>query len=335
MPHTRLYGDDAVECEGSIAELPVGKLIEFCGQHRITGTLDVIAWGRKGFIRLQSGAITDATFAKLRGAEAVEAIGGLRDGLFRLTQALPLVTRKDNLAGQVSIRDVMRQCKQHHLSCRITIIHDREQALLVFHAGTIHRIDIDGQPVTRAERLLAQFEQGCVRIEALPFAALRQPPVSAPSKTTRPPSAEEPLHNANTDLIDRPEKRQADEPSTQDRSRAITQPKRPPLDTAAAPDPSHDLSQSPPSPRPSSSLSPSSLSPSSLSPSPLPSSPLSSSSGSSLGDPTEIVEHPRTNATNIPLRSIHTRRRSVFLGVLLAVGILLALVVVGFLAARL
>ncbi|WP_428262613.1 hypothetical protein [Haliangium sp.] len=193
MGRRRAYRDSLTGLEGSLYDLALGKLLDICRYQRLTGTVRLLSWGRRGHVRVRAGVVEEAAFGGLEGERAVAEMGTLRDGTFELEQELPELVRSPRCDGstgrRLSLREVMEQCQAGSLSCRLRAQHGRQQASLRYRAGKLEQVEIDGvahDPA--AASMLAHFGNSPVRVEPLSFSIRTPVTVRSGELTERVPS---------------------------------------------------------------------------------------------------------------------------------------------------
>lgn len=180
MGRRRARREPPTGIEGSLCYLPARRLVDICRRQRLTGTLRVTSWDRRGRVLVRAGEIVEASYGALRGPQALAEMQALRDGTFELRQALPGLASAPQRAGQVALPAVMAECRERALGCRIAVSAHGRQAALTYRAGALEELRVDGAAAAldhrAAEQALAPFAHGLVRVEALPV-VLHEPAV--------------------------------------------------------------------------------------------------------------------------------------------------------------
>lgn len=180
--------------DGSLCDHPPRKLLDLCQRQRVTGTLQIVSWGRKGRIELRAGQIMTAAYGPIEGSGAVPELLALRDGMFELHQELPRLPTGPG-AARVGLAAVMQQCRERALSCRIHASSRGQRAIVTYRAGELERAELDGVVLDAASSTtaLAPFEHAQLQVDGLPISldvapgpAPAQRPGTAP---TRPASS--------------------------------------------------------------------------------------------------------------------------------------------------
>jgi hypothetical protein len=156
--------------DGSLCDHPPRKLFDLCQRQRVTGTLQILSWGRKGRIELRAGQIMTAAYGPIEGSGAVPELLALRDGTFELRQELPRLP-VGNGAARVGLAAVMQQCRERALSCRIQASTRGQRATVIYRAGELERAELDGVALdaTSSTTALAPFEHAQLQIDPLPI----------------------------------------------------------------------------------------------------------------------------------------------------------------------
>lgn len=168
----RGYGHDDTRkgIDGSLSDVSVCKLLDTCREHRITGALRIMSWGRPGVIQMRAGRVEQAFFGTLHGDEAVNELMSLRDGLFDVLQELPDLSKAPSPSpGRTLLSALLQQCRQRALTCDIVLIRDRERAELCCRGGAIVHTWINGVRHAGEPRELRRFEHACARVDPVPL----------------------------------------------------------------------------------------------------------------------------------------------------------------------
>lgn len=168
----RGYGHDDTRkgIDGSLSDVSVCKLLDTCREHRITGALRIMSWGRPGVIQMRAGRIEQAFFGTFHGDDAVNELMSLRDGLFDVLQELPDLSKAPSPSpGRTLLSALLQQCRERALSCDIVLIRDRERAELCCRGGVIVHTRINGVRHAGEPRELRRFEHACARVDAVPL----------------------------------------------------------------------------------------------------------------------------------------------------------------------
>jgi hypothetical protein len=138
--------------EGSLADVPLQRLLDACFKHLVTGSIKVTTPdGRRGVLLLRAGAVDQARFGDAVGDTAVDALGGLGEGTYELAQRLPDLS--GHLGGaaalegqveEVALIPIMRLCEQQALSCTIIVIGGFDRGEIVYRAGELVDVTLNG-----------------------------------------------------------------------------------------------------------------------------------------------------------------------------------------------
>jgi len=136
---------------GCLSDVGLDRLLAECQRQQVTGTIDVAGGGRGGSIELRLGVVESVAFDRRSGDDALAAIERLIDGTYELVQRLPDVDGSLGTAaelradGSVTLIDLMRHCEQHALSCTITALADFDLGTVVYRAGEIVEVTLNGR----------------------------------------------------------------------------------------------------------------------------------------------------------------------------------------------
>lgn len=138
--------------EGSLADTRLEQLLEPCHRHLLTGTIKVRSEAGKGLIILRAGAVDQARFGDLIGDAAVARMCALDEGSYELAQRLPelggALGSAAELEGEVEgvpIAKIMRHCEDNALSCTLTLVNGFDRGEIVYRAGEIVDITMNGK----------------------------------------------------------------------------------------------------------------------------------------------------------------------------------------------
>jgi hypothetical protein len=161
---------------GSLDEVTLDELLATCRKHLITGTVSIEAGGMEGVIVLRAGMPHDSHLGDLVGKTALEAMRALRGGTYEVGQKLPDLDGSLGGAaecrgelGEISMARIMRLCEDQALSCTITIVNDFDRAEVVYRAGEIVGVFLNGKPDEDAIVDIARYENGRFRITSPPL----------------------------------------------------------------------------------------------------------------------------------------------------------------------
>lgn len=90
MSRRHLARSTSRNLQGNLCDVSVGRLLEICAYHRVTGILRIQSWGLSGAIALEDGSAGEACFQSLRGDRALGELVSLRDGMFELRSQVPI-----------------------------------------------------------------------------------------------------------------------------------------------------------------------------------------------------------------------------------------------------
>jgi hypothetical protein len=163
--------------EGSLCDIPLEKLLESCRDHLVTGTIKIKGHFGDGTLELRAGIPDTASYAGLTGDEAMTKLRSLPDGLYTLTQRLPDLTGDLGDAAecqgdlsQVPLVRIMNHCEKQALSCTITVISEFERGEIVYRAGEITDVILNGTRDEDAIVDITRFQTGRFRVAAPPLA---------------------------------------------------------------------------------------------------------------------------------------------------------------------
>ena len=163
--------------EGSLCDTPISKLLESCREHQITGTINVETPYDRGVIELRAGFVDQAHFGELGGDSAVRRLKRLGEGMYTLTQQLPDLSgslgsaaQGEGELAQVSLITIMRHCEDQALSCTITIVRAFDRAQIIYRAGEIAEVELNGVRDDDAIVDVVNWPDGRFRISAPPLA---------------------------------------------------------------------------------------------------------------------------------------------------------------------
>lgn len=161
--------------DGSLCDTPLEKLLRSCRDYLITGTVRITTQFSDGVIELRAGMVDSARLGDdLEGEAAVRRMKRLSEGMYELTQRLPdldgtlgdAATCEGDLAT-TKLVEIMRLCEDQALSCTITIISDFDRGEIIYKAGEIAGVTLNGRRDDEdAIVQIVEFRRGRFRIEA-------------------------------------------------------------------------------------------------------------------------------------------------------------------------
>lgn len=162
--------------EGSLCDVPLDQLLASCREHMITGTIKIAGHFGDGVLELRAGIPDGARYGTLTDEAAMEKLCSLPDGLYELTQRLPDLTGdlgdaaecQGDLA-QIPLARIMNHCEKQALSCTITVISEFERGEIMYRAGEITGVVLNGQRDEDAIVDITKFETGRFRVAAPPL----------------------------------------------------------------------------------------------------------------------------------------------------------------------
>lgn len=161
---------------GSLDEVTLDELLTTCRKHLITGTVSIEAGGMEGVIVLRAGMPHDSRLGDLVGKTALEAMRALRGGTYEVGQKLPDLDGSLGGAaecrgelGEITMARIMRLCEDQALACTITIVNDFDRAEVVYRAGEIVGVFLNGKPDEDAIVDIAKYQSGRFRITSPPL----------------------------------------------------------------------------------------------------------------------------------------------------------------------
>lgn len=161
---------------GSLADTPVQSILEACKASAFTGTLRVRAGGVDGGIELRAGAVQLAALGDERGDHAVACMRALRDGEYRLVQRLPAPGGKlasaaclEGDVNDMSLVELMRHCEDHALSCTVVVISEFDRGEIVYRAGEIVSVSLNGESDEDDVVRMLRFENASFQVTAPPL----------------------------------------------------------------------------------------------------------------------------------------------------------------------
>lgn len=139
--------------QGSLADSALDRLLAVCRKQMLTGRIDVETDAGPGHVELRAGMIHEAEMAGHHGSYAVAMMRALRDGSYQICQRLPgpggALGSAASFRGevtQVSLVELMRHCEDNALTCTITVVHEFDRAQVVYRAGEIVGVTLNGKP---------------------------------------------------------------------------------------------------------------------------------------------------------------------------------------------
>jgi hypothetical protein len=163
--------------EGSLADVPLPRLLDACLRHLVTGAIKVTAPdGRRGVLVLRAGAVDEARFGETAGDKAVAELERLRDGTYELAQRLPDLS--GHLGGaaalegsttEVALIPIMRHCEQNALSCTIVVIGGFDRGEIVYRAGELTEVTLNGRRDDDAIVTMLGWKEAKFRVNAPPL----------------------------------------------------------------------------------------------------------------------------------------------------------------------
>ncbi|HUH02755.1 MAG TPA: hypothetical protein VML75_12240, partial [Kofleriaceae bacterium] len=161
--------------DGSLCDTPLEKLLGSCRDYLITGTIRITTQFTDGVVELRAGMVDSARLGDdLEGEAAVRRMKRLSEGMYELTQRLPdldgtlgdAATCEGDLAT-TRLVEIMRLCEDQALSCTITIISDFDRGEIIYKAGEIAAVTLNGRrDDDDAIVRIVEFRRGRFRIEA-------------------------------------------------------------------------------------------------------------------------------------------------------------------------
>jgi hypothetical protein len=137
--------------EGTLGEVPLSALLDSCRRARFTGTIRILG-AAEGTLTLRAGFVDEAQSGALKGEAAVDALMALRDGVYEVQQRLPdlggMLGGGAQIEGEISeipIAQVMRHIEENALSCSVTVIAGFDRGELIYNAGEIAEVHLNGQ----------------------------------------------------------------------------------------------------------------------------------------------------------------------------------------------
>ncbi len=162
---------------GSLGETSVDKLLDSCGKHLITGTINIDTALASGRIELRAGGVDRAVFDGQQGEAALVQMRQLNNGTYELAQRLPELTgalgRAAECRGdlaQNSVIEIMRHCEDQALSCTITIVAEFDRAEITYRAGDITAVLFNGKPDEDSVVEVVKWKRGKFRVTVPPLA---------------------------------------------------------------------------------------------------------------------------------------------------------------------
>jgi hypothetical protein len=139
--------------QGSLAQVSLPQILAECHAHLVTGIITVRGPAGVGTIELRAGAVERALCGAHRGRAAIETLTALREGVFEISQRLPVPDDDGRLApaaelrgelGDLSLADLLRYCEDHALCGTITLIQDFDRGQIELRAGEIVSVELNG-----------------------------------------------------------------------------------------------------------------------------------------------------------------------------------------------
>ncbi|RMH41631.1 MAG: DUF4388 domain-containing protein [Deltaproteobacteria bacterium] len=162
--------------EGSLCDTPLDRLLAACRRHLITGTVWVRTPRAVGRVDLRAGGVDAAEFGDLTGDDAVDALCRLADGMYELVQRLPdldgALGRAAAFQGEladVPLVDLMRHCEDNALTCTIAVVRDFDRGAIVYRAGDIVDVELNGSHDDNHIVELLRMEGARFRVTAPPL----------------------------------------------------------------------------------------------------------------------------------------------------------------------
>jgi hypothetical protein len=139
--------------QGDLSLTEFQRVLDECRRHLITGTILVDADGQKGDVELRAGVMTAASFVGQKDSAALEALNELTSGRFEIMHRLPDPTGELGSSAAcygdlatTSLVSMMRYCEEHALSCSIDVYGEQVRGTLVYRAGDLISVLINGLP---------------------------------------------------------------------------------------------------------------------------------------------------------------------------------------------
>lgn len=160
--------------DGSLCDTPLEKLLASCRDHLITGTIRISTQFTDGVIELRAGMVDSATLGDdLESEAAIRRMKRLGEGVYELTQRLPDL---DGTLGDAAscegdlattkLVEIMRLCENEALSCTITVVSDFDRGEIIYKAGEIAAVTLNGRRDEDAIVAIVEFRRGRFRIDA-------------------------------------------------------------------------------------------------------------------------------------------------------------------------
>lgn len=161
---------------GSLDEVTLDELLATCRTYLITGMVSIEAGGMEGVIILRAGMPHESRLGDLVGKTALEGMRALRGGTYEVGQKLPDLDGSLGGAaecrgelGDITMARIMRLCEDQALSCTITIVSEFDRAEVIYRAGEIVGVLLNGKANEDAIVDIARYERGRFRITSPPL----------------------------------------------------------------------------------------------------------------------------------------------------------------------
>jgi hypothetical protein len=162
--------------EGSLADVPLERILASCHRHLLTGLIRITAGARSGEIELRAGAVEGASFDGATGAMALAKIHALYDGMYEIVQRLPdlagelagAATAEGEVSG-VPLIKLMQHCEENALTCTITVVAGFDRAEIKYRIGDVVGIAKNGVADEDAIVEILKWTDARYRIEAPPL----------------------------------------------------------------------------------------------------------------------------------------------------------------------
>lgn len=162
--------------EGSLVDTPLPRLLESCRRHLLTGTIRLRGPSGEGVVVLRAGGVDDARLGDLVGDAALARLCALSEGMYELQQRLPDLSgelgsaaRLEGEIDNVPLVAIMRHCEKHALSCTIIVASGFDRGEVVYRAGEIVDVTLNGRHDLDAIVEVLALPQARFRVEAPPL----------------------------------------------------------------------------------------------------------------------------------------------------------------------
>lgn len=167
---------------GSLAEMPLSRLLAHCQRSAVTGRIDVTSGPNRGRVVLRAGMVDSAEFGGASDDDALAEMHRLSGGSYEISQRLPDL---DGVLGpaaafrgdlsDVPLVRVMRHCEDNALTCTVVVIHEFDRGEVVYRAGEIADVRLNGRTNEDALVEMVRWTEARFLVSAPPLTVTGRP----------------------------------------------------------------------------------------------------------------------------------------------------------------